>query len=260
MASLEEVRKLILSEISPIKSSICSIEEKFASMEESIQFLSNKYEEVLSQIQSFNKTLSATTKERNDMKAEINLAKAQINTLEKYLRKTNQELDDLGQYLRRDCIEVVGAKAKDSQECNKIVMAMAKEMGFTMQPNDISTSHPLPTPRDKDDKFIVKFTRRETKDKFYSNRQKIAGRKPSNLPSVKSVLKTDKKLYISESLTPLRRKLFGSVNDARKTLKWKYIWTNNGKIYLKENEDSYTTIINSFDDFNSFQDRHLKRR
>ena len=72
------------------------------------------------------------------------------------MKKTNKEQDDLGQYLRRDCFEVVGAKAKDSQQCNKIVMAMAKDIGITVEPNDISTSHPLPTPKGKIDKFIVK--------------------------------------------------------------------------------------------------------
>ena len=51
-------------------------------------------------------------------------------------------------------------------------------MGVKLEPSDISTAHPLPSPKGKDDKFIVKFTRREIKDKIYANRQKVAGRKP----------------------------------------------------------------------------------
>ena len=34
----------------------------------------------------------------------------------------------------------------------------------------------------------------------------------------------------NESLTPYRRKLFGKINEFKRTNKWKYIWTVNGKI------------------------------
>ena len=119
-------------------------------MEESLQFHTKKYEydDLGSQHQNFNKYLSGITNDKNDAKAEIYLAKSQINNLEKSLKKPYKELDDLGQYLRRDCIEVIGAKVKDSQQCYKIVMAMAKDMDITVESNDILHHIPaLPTPK-----------------------------------------------------------------------------------------------------------------
>jgi hypothetical protein len=57
-------------------------------------------------------------------------------------------------------------------------------------------------------------------------------------------------VYISESLTAVRKKLFGKVNKLKKTIK--FIWTNNGKIYLKQ---SQSTSVNVFDneDVDKFQ-------
>ena len=66
--SLEEIRKLILIEINPLKVQI-NTEEKYALMEESLQFHTKKHDDLLAQHQSFNKYLSGITKE-------INLAKS----------------------------------------------------------------------------------------------------------------------------------------------------------------------------------------
>ena len=60
----------------------------------------------------------------------------------------------------------------------------------------------------------------------------MAGKKASSIKSLKDLevgsLDLTKKVYISESLTPTRKKLFGSLNKLKKDLRWKFIWTNNG--------------------------------
>lgn len=47
-----------------------------------------------------------------------------------------------------------------------------------LEEEDISTSHPLPS------KIVVKFTRRDVSDRFYSNRSKLAGNKIKDLPDI----------------------------------------------------------------------------
>lgn len=253
MMSIEEVKKLIANEVATLKQKVELLEVKFTKLENDVDFYSTKYDELLQEHQTMKKNLS---KSKDATNTTINNAKDSISKLEKHIMETAKDLDDLGQYLRRDCVEIVGAQAKTPQECDKIVIAMANDMGLKLEPTDISTSHPLPKPRGKDDKFIVKFSRRSTKDKFCASRKKVTGRKPQDLPSVKNVISTDKKLYISESLTPLRKKLFGETNDTRKQIKWKYIWTNNGKIYIKKDDNSNTIIIDSHNDLIKFQERY----
>ena len=70
-------------------------------------------------------------------------------------------------------------------------------------------------------------------------RTEAAGSKVSNISSFAT--ESDKKVYISESLIPSKKKLFGVVNKLRKKLQWKYIWSNNGRIYLKQATNSVKT-------------------
>ena len=44
----------------------------------------------------------------------------------------------------------------------------------------------------------------------------------------------ESKVYISESLTRYKKELFGEVNKLRKKIRWKHIWTQNSRIYVKE--------------------------
>jgi hypothetical protein len=56
----------------------------------------------------------------------------------------------------------------------------------------------------------------------------------------------------NESLTPYRRKLFGKINEFKHTNKWKYIWTVNGKILLRQTDDSNVLGFTTCDEFDQF--------
>ena len=99
-------------------------------------------------------------------------------------------------------------------------------------------AHRLPTyNKSAEDKIIVKFTRRSIQDEFYGKRKTIAGKEIGKVGTLRDLSQDPKKkLYISKSLTQARKKLFGSINKFKKDNKWKYIWSNNGRIYLKQRD------------------------
>ena len=72
-----------MKEINSLKVQISALEEKYVLMEESLQFHTEKFDDLFSQHQSFSKYFSEITKDKNDAKAEISLAKSQINNLKK---------------------------------------------------------------------------------------------------------------------------------------------------------------------------------
>ena len=93
--------------------------------------------------------------------------------------------------------------------CEEIVKSLGKEMDLNIFDEDISTVRPLPTYSDtKKGKIVIKFTRRETRNKFYGSRRKITGRRVSTLKSFQDDIDGDGegKVYVSESLTPFRKK------------------------------------------------------
>ena len=108
----------------------------------------------------------------------------------------------------------------------------------------------------------MKFTRRADRDEFYTSRKEVSGKKASSIKSLKDLevesLVLTKKVYISESLTPMRKKLFGSLNKLKKDLQWKFIWTNNGRIYSKKAEISLRTYkFESVDDLENSKKKEL---
>ena len=83
-------------------------------------------------------------------------------------------------------------------------MAVGQTIGVQLKEEDISTSHPLPTFKEGAlPKIIVKFTRRDTKNSFYTNRRKLIDKKASDLSDLG--ITAESKVYISESLTRYKK-------------------------------------------------------
>ena len=57
-----------------------------------------------------------------------------------------------------------------------------------------------------------------------------------------------KKLFINENLTQERKRLLWLTKQTAKNLNYTYIWTMNGKIYVRKNEDSSSFIIHNEND------------
>ena len=249
MFTLEEVEQLITKELEPIKAAIDDVKSKLGEMDKSCNFLSAKFDQLQEQLQS-------TKGKARNIASEIKTVKQDAEQMKKNINESKNEIDEIAQYLRRDCVEISGLQPTTDQSCDNLVRAIGQEMGLEIEENDISTAHPLLTfDKNRDSKIIVKFTRRDTKNEFYNNRRKVAGRKVSQLSSLSDLHRRqgDKKIYISESLTAQRKSPFGKVNRIKKKLQWKYIWTNNGRIYLKANDNSKTFTFDSMEDLQKFE-------
>ena len=134
-------------------------------------------------------------------------------------------------------------------------------IGVPLQDNDISIAHPIPTYKvGAPPKLIVKFTRRSVRDKSYLNRRKLARKKAKfkDLPNLN--LSSEADVFVSESLTSFKKKLFGDVNNLKKHLKWKYIWTHNGRIFIREDENKPCfSFEHAAEDLHKFNLEHTNR-
>ena len=87
---------------------------------------------------------------------------------------------------------------------------------------------------------------------MHGSLSKLANKKIQDLPYLN--LTSTENLYISESLTPYKKQLFSKVNKQKKKLKWKYIWTQSGIIFIKANENSTTNhSFDTLEDLAKFQ-------
>ena len=81
--------------------------------------------------------------------------------------------------------------------------------------------------------IIVRFIARKTRN-MYSSRKKLKSAEFYD-PRIDRV-------FINENLTSRKKHLLAQANQKRKDLHWKCLWTNNGRIHLRNENDPVITI------------------
>ena len=91
--------------------------------------------------------------------------------------------------------------------------------------------------------IIVKFTSRSSRDIFFEARKKLKSITIIGDFGYKLVENSKNKIFVNESLTINRKKLFGKTREACTSKRFKYTWTRNGTIYVKKDKKSQTIKI-----------------
>ena len=123
LATLNDIKKLLEEEIRPIRSKLLSIEEKLSELKSSVDYFSGKYDELLKKIQSSNDDKTGK------LTADVRIVKQDLSITQKRSVEAKKEIDDLAQYLRRDCVEISDVKPNDEVDCFALVKTIGKEMG-----------------------------------------------------------------------------------------------------------------------------------
>ena len=249
--TLEQVKNLLKQELSPINAKLDGLTTKLNDIDTAVNFLSGKYDALLNQLKDTNRKV-------NSHASDVAKVKENLKEIEKLAYNASSEVEQISQYLRRDCLEITGIAANKECSAEAITKSIGDVIGVPLQDNDISIAHPIPTYKvGAPPKLVVKFTRRSLRNKFYSNRRKLARKKAKDLPNLN--LSSEADVFISESLTPFKKKLFGDANKVKKHLKWKYIWTYNGRIFIRENEHKPSFSFDNAEDLNKFNLDHTNR-
>ena len=79
----------------------------------------------------------------------------------------------------------------------------------------------------------------------------MARKKAKDLPNLNISSEAD--AFVAVSLTSFKKKPFGEVNKLKQKLKWKYIWTYNGRIFLRHDENRPSFSFNCEKDLSKFK-------
>ena len=166
--------------------------------------------------------------------------------------KEFDKIDALEQYGRRQNLEIVGIPETQGEDTNKLVIEVAKMLNIEVTPDQISTSHRLPTRRTRHENnstktflppIIVKFVNRDARNKIYANRKLTRDLDCNNF----SVYGT-KSVFINENLTRPRKKLLWMTKQKAKLADYKYLWTSNGNIFVRKSEETDALAVKTNDD------------
>ena len=226
-SKIEAVKVQLQSQFATVNECLQNIEQKRSS-------LSSKYDNLLEATQGANQKIQELEKSRKDF---LNTTSNPENSM--YVKYV--AIGDVQQYLRRDCLEIAGIPRVPDDNPKLLVQAVGSLMDVDVAVNDISTAHRLPDTKKVKNRIIVKFLRRDKREEMYRYRRKLIESIPSG-----------SKIRINESLTVYRKRLFGKIHKFKQDNKFKFLWTGNGTIYLRESESSTVFRITTFEEFDHF--------
>ena len=153
--------------------------------------------------------------------------------------------------------EITGVTIKRDDNPKLIVKEIGSLIGVEIEDSDIAAAQKLPDSKKVKNRMIVKFLQREEREEVYKRRRNLVGKNTSHLPS-QSAAETsagNSKIFINESLTTYRKRLFGRIKEFKQKNNAKYLWTSNGKIMLKVNETSATQAFTTHEEFEDYLDQ-----
>ncbi|CAN8031304.1 unnamed protein product [Ixodes persulcatus] len=149
---------------------LLSMKETISSIEESVQHMSDQYDEVLKQI-----------KEQNKEVAEI---KRRLEKVENgggpEIEQLRQSMNNLEQYSRRQNLEIHGLPLKDHENLLQTVNALATELELPeLTESDIEGLHRLPARVGKIPAVLIRFNSRATQEKWINKNINLRERQSS---------------------------------------------------------------------------------
>ena len=93
--------------------------------------------------------------------------------------------------------------------------------------------------------MIVKFARRETKEQSYHGRKHLKNKSTKDIGLSQF---SDNGIFVSESSISKNKLLFEDCPKFKKENNYKYMWTQNGRIYLRKDKDCAARIISNQQD------------
>ena len=230
--SLKKQEKLFTNKLDQISSNLKLQAEKIESIIESQNLLNAEFE-------IFKKDVSELKKLKIPNKIES--LEKRIEILRNNLNEQEKCRDDLEQVQRRDNLEFHGIPQIQNENTNFIIKSMAKKLNIDLKDEDISTSHRLPSTSNNHPIIVARFTSRDIRNNIYQKRKNLIGVRNFEIAGME-------KLYINENLTPRRRKLFSMAHKKKTELKYSFLWTKNGNIFMRKNNASEKIKISCEDD------------
>jgi seryl-tRNA synthetase len=208
----KSLEALFDKKLAPLSSKIIEMSKSLNVATESLQFISDKYDELIKRMEESEQQRTLIMKENSELKAELTKVSTEIAAL-------HHMVNEQEQYGRRDCLEFRGIPASNSytpEQTDEIAIKISEAVGVKIQKEDISISLRLPARRltfgqalsSSPPPIIAKFTRRNVQDEIYSARKNLR-----NISTSQFGFESQNKIFIVESLTKGRtiRFLMGGV-------------------------------------------------
>jgi predicted RNase H-like nuclease (RuvC/YqgF family) len=176
---------------------------------------------------------------------ELKCYKEKVENLEQVIKEKDNKIEtletrlmDIEQYSRINNVEIIGIGKQPNENLEGLFEKLCEKINVQqITAEDIDTIHRLPSKKGNEENIIVKFKGRKTRDRFLAQR-KIRITNGDLLGNHDS-----RGIYIRENNSKEFRKMFWEIRETARARGYTYVWSRDGKIYVKKTEGDKVTRI-----------------
>lgn len=228
------------------------------SFTKSMQQLQGAFNTLKADMVSFTTSLNVTTEDiqqfrneivemKNELK-ELDRFKAEVIELRAEVSDLRRQLDTREQRLFLKDIEISGITEQNGENLSHILANVTGKLGVDLDPRDIDDIKRIGvrgyggnSGAERPRPVIVTFTRRAPRDQLLRAARVRRGLTTDMI----QVPGNPRRIYLNEHLTKSNRVLYSKARAAGTQLKFKFVWTSNGKIFMRRTETSSVLSISS---------------
>ena len=215
-----------------------SLDAKYSEIDVRLNDLQKSQSFICEQYENFRKVTNSLMADNTKLRNENEKLKAEVNILQRSVDQAHDDINSLEQYGRRSMFEISGIPRCDDEDVEEMVLSLCHKIGVQITPVDIEAAHRLSNKVTAN--IIVLMKSRKLRNDIFQRRSQLKGVSSHDI-GVTS--RPPNKLFINESLTRKNKELFSKVNDFKKVNGYKFIWSRNGIIYLRQSESSKAIMV-----------------
>lgn len=162
------------------------------------------------------------------------------SSLESVISKLQDEIAERDQGLLANDIEIAGCPEVTNENCINLITMVAKKVGVVIDEKDIVSAErvgPIHAPMSSEAQsrprpLAVRLARRAIRDTLLQAARAKRSLNSSGLKLPEPI----RSIYINERLSKCNRFIFKKARSLARELKYKYVWTREGKIYVRQEQ------------------------
>lgn len=199
-------------------------------IEKSLNFNSEKMEEILAEMVKVNEKQRKLEAENQELKTKLMTMSTIVEDLEQYTRNRNIQID--------------GMPEENNEDLRKMMKNIGEKIQVEFEDKEVDAIHRLPTRNESNNcpPIVVQFTTRQVRDKILTNARKT---KLNTKDFGKTV---DKPIFINEHLTKSKKQIMFEARRLKIARGYKFLWTRNGKVLIRKSEQTRVIELRTLDD------------
>lgn len=229
------------------------VQQVTAAIEKSQDFLSTKFDAIVTDFQELKK-------ENVSLKREIDKMKNTQLSLSKTVYKLEHQVDKANRDANSKNAMILGVPFTPDENTPEIAQKIITCLGVNVAPDAITTVARLNTKNKPKHSLIpirVVFKDNCVKETVFSKKKECGKLLSTSVDPSLLINGNPTTVYIRDELTPMSLELLNEMRAQQENLKIKYVWSSRGgNVLIKKTENSKPEVIRNRDDLNEMVNRY----